>query len=124
MSEQATPLSDSLYEKLCEARRYPGSMITHAWDARLQEWITQAMAMEADRATLLARIPKWISVEDRLPNNWQRVLVCDEEDQDATQLLWFDATGKCWRLGGSAAYNLLKLELYSHWMPLPRNLTT
>lgn len=41
-------LSDSLYEKLCEARRYPGQMITHAWDARLQQWITAAMEQEAE----------------------------------------------------------------------------
>lgn len=48
MSEKNKPLlSDSLYEKLCEARRYPGQMITHAWDARLQGWIDDAMKLES-----------------------------------------------------------------------------
>jgi hypothetical protein len=47
-------MSDSIHEKLCEARRYPGQMITHAWDARLQEWIAMAKDLEEESARLVA----------------------------------------------------------------------
>lgn len=60
---------------------------------------------------LEAQIPKWISVEDRLPETFDRVLVFNE--YDGINISWLQPDGK--RFSVKTAYP----DRPTHWMPLP-----
>ena len=62
------------------------------------------------------RKQEWISVEDRLPENAQYVLITYKQfsyDDSVVRLGWYCAFTDKWRHGGDLV-NVI------HWMPLPR----
>ena len=62
--------------------------------------------LESERDAALSKVPKWISVEDRLPDHNQRVLAYRAESRDT-----FEEFRMCcgWAIKGKI----------THWMPLP-----
>ena len=70
---------------------------------------------------LLADVPKWISVEERLPDEWREVLTyspihSDEKNPHMIQLCWYIGNGK-WR---ECQYGEIMEIPITHWMPLPK----
>ncbi len=53
---------------------------------------------------------KWISVKDRMPERFERVLVC-REDKKVEQ--GFRDVGDWWKVYGTRTKHI------THWMPLP-----
>jgi hypothetical protein len=72
--------------------------------------------MLADALTYIqqleAQVPRWISVEDRLPPLGE-VLICTRGNY--VGVAWFHANGK-FETGGGL---MLDTKFVSHWMPLP-----
>lgn len=80
-------------------------------------------AMTADALAYIqeleAKVPKWISVEERLPEDGQKVLVCGTRKGMQVGTFRglvhpFDARGWWWKKG-------TRLDV-THWMPLPESL--
>ena len=70
---------------------------------------------------LLAAVPKWISMEERLPDEWREVLTyspihSDEKNPHMIQLCWYIGNGK-WR---ECQYGEIVEIPITHWMPLPK----
>ena len=58
---------------------------------------------------------EWISVKDRLPRNWVKVLGCQANcEDDAPFIVYFNPVDNEWR--NEAAIRVL----ITHWMPLPK----
>ena len=60
---------------------------------------------------LKAQVPKWISVEERLPNKIERVLVTDGMFVCEA---WLSLYGSWMRIGSE-----LRIVTPTHWMPMP-----
>lgn len=66
--------------------------------------------LESERDAALAKVPKWISVEERLPRCGERVLVTND--------------GSVWEAYLSISHKWVRQEFVwaakvTHWMPLP-----
>ena len=71
-------------------------------------------------ARLKEKVPKWISVEERLPDEWREVLTyspihSDEKNPHMIQLCWYIGFGK-WR---ECQYGEIIEIPITHWMSLP-----
>jgi len=77
---------------------------------------TSARAM-VDQITDAFTKPKWISVEDRLPEVGHRVLAYEKPELVVVAEIHRYAIGDCWWStdGGHTPYSVFP----SHWMPLP-----
>lgn len=100
--------------------------------AEVEHWKLEAAANETDRKYLIDenrklvnslmnfRVPHWISVEERLPDEWREVLTyspihSDEKNPHMIQLCWYIGFGK-WR---ECQYGEIMEIPITHWMPLP-----
>ena len=76
----------------------------------------QAMSHALTALQQMHKEPKWISVEDRLPEKEKLVLCFDATFgvQIAKRWLWTNYK-ECW-----ATNSAMPLERITHWMPLPK----
>ena len=91
----------------CEDCEYYESICSHTTDERLApDALALIERLESERDAALSKVPKWISVEDRLPDHNQRVLAYRAESRDT-----FEEFRMCcgWAIKGKI----------THWMPLP-----
>ena len=63
---------------------------------------------------LREQLPKWVSVEDRLPEDDNTVIVRGEDEDDPWQPVWYDADSYSDGMWGGVSS-----PQYTHWMPLP-----
>lgn len=62
----------------------------------------------------------WISVEDRLPEEWRDYVVCaDTDDGPEVLAMRFDPADKDWIYEGEPTFCLTYYVKPTHWMPLP-----
>ena len=73
--------------------------------------------LEAERDAALAKVPKWISVEERLPEKHQVVLFYIPWNKSC-MIGWIDEGGGINLEGYGKCYDF-SLVKPSHWMPLP-----
>ena len=76
-------------------------------------------AIEKDALALIhqleAKVPRWISVEERLPDvNADVVLIIPRNDGPCIRVGWLRESGRWW----AAGQGLVPYEV-THWMPLP-----
>ena len=96
----------------CTGCPYNGTCLEHAPEIDALALIEH---LEAERDAALAKVPKWISVKERLPQYSARYLVCHYRGQFASsvmQVSHFDTNKKEWR-GASACSILCGV---THWM--------
>ena len=101
------------YDELC---KYPGTALLYAPDA-----LALIERLEAEHDTALAKVPKWISVEERLPENGNDVLCWYEYYRygDYNRMYQTYGIGCCWNgtWCGDVPSGSRSKVLY--WMPLP-----
>lgn len=68
--------------------------------------------LEEERSVFEAQVPRWISVEDRLPEDDEMYLVYTTEHTCAVYRYWGDGEWET-EWGEDASHNI------THWMPLP-----
>ena len=71
--------------------------------------------LRRENAKLRARVPEWISVDDRLPEPWKQVLIYSRHDF-CESALYIGAPGK-WRVTWN--HEMLDADSVTHWVPLP-----
>ena len=71
--------------------------------------------LRRENAELRARMPQWISVEDRLPEPWKQVLIYSRYDF-CESAFYIGVTGK-WRVTWN--HEMLDADSVTHWMLLP-----
>ena len=95
----------------CEDCEYYESICSHTTDERLApDALALIERLESERDAALAKVPKWISVEERLPRCGERVLVTND--------------GSVWEAYLSISHKWVRQEFVwaakvTHWMPLP-----
>ena len=71
--------------------------------------------IEQERKMLIKSVPKWISVEERLPEDGGYTIVfCADGERRHVTFAKFQKTPKRWELTGTRSYWHV-----THWMPLP-----
>lgn len=74
--------------------------------------------LRRENAELQTRVPKWISVKDRLPRNYMSVLAYMPRHYPC-QLIHECYIGSDGEWHSSAVYGV-KSEDITHWMPIPK----
>lgn len=69
----------------------------------------------AENAALREKVPQWISVEDRLPEPGERVLVTDGAFVGEA----YRTIGGAWRRYDGVLFQVCLGSDVTHWMPLP-----
>lgn len=100
----------------CSSFRYRGSKEQFYVDALIRDAIDLIEAQAAEIEKLKAQVPRWIPVEERLPEVGMRVLVLDRRGNAMVRTLSQLAGEKepSFRPDG-----LLPKRHITHWMPLP-----
>jgi len=70
----------------------------------------EVVAVLRTAAIYVSQAQEWISVNDRLPQEWQRVLVCNVAEEWTTAA---DYRERGWTMHGEG------IRPPTHWMPLP-----
>ena len=83
--------------------------------ARMTEKDLMIQDLRRENAELRARMPQWISVEDRLPEPWKQVLIYSRYDF-CESAFYIGVTGK-WRVTWN--HEMLDADSVTHWMLLP-----
>lgn len=90
-------MSDAILDALnCECAR-----------VELDGVVEEILSLRAEVERLEAQVPRWISVEERLPENSTRCLICDVTGRQI-----FSEFDRLWGFYDS----IFKV---THWMPLP-----
>ena len=90
-------------------------LMKQAADA-IEERCQQVDKFAEEAARLYAKLPRWIPVTERLPEQGKRYLVIRFDEVTKTQfiyILWHDAHDLWWNRLYKGQYNV------THWMPLP-----
>ena len=92
----------------CTGCPYNGTCLEHATEIDALALIER---LESERDAALAKVPKWISVTERLPRCGERVLVIND--------------GSVWEAYLSISHKWVRQEFVwaakvTHWMPLPQ----
>lgn len=93
-------------------------------DSLMRDALELIKRLEAERDAALANVPKWISVEDRLPDadDWVAVRYRDKEDSYyPTAGYYFKHTDgqMYWATDVDNSETAYPPEEITHWMPLP-----
>ena len=70
----------------------------------------EVVAILRTAASYVSQAQEWISINDRLPQEWQRVLVCNVAEEWTTAA---DYRERGWAMHGEC------IRQPTHWMPLP-----
>jgi hypothetical protein len=114
-NKDGTAFYSSGYGSRYEAEELLKISKQHDPDAHVVEYEvkTELEKMAEERAELLARIPRWISVEERLP----------EEKEDVAAIVRYNENvweyGIAFRMDGSWRMNGAGRVEVTHWMKLP-----
>ena len=71
--------------------------------------------LTAENAALLEKVPQWISVEERRPEPWERVLATDSVFVGEA----YRTSADTWRRYDGTAMRDCLGSIVTHWMPLP-----
>lgn len=71
-------------------------------------------AFGADRAKVISNTPRWISVKDRMPAKWERVIV-----EGGIGYYWDECNGWYTVTGFNEPGKPIQWHV-SHWMPIPK----
>ena len=72
--------------------------------------------LRRENAELRERVPQWISVNDRLPEPWEQVLIYSRHDF-CESAFYIGVPGK-WR--STWNHEMLDADSVTHWMPIPQ----
>ena len=80
--------------------------------------MVQIEHLESERDAALAKVPKWISVKERLPDTQEIVLFCHMVNKDVrsmrTGYMSPFAPGRFYTISGMGT------DTVTHWMPIPK----
>ena len=84
-------------------------------DTVLKDALALIERLESERDAALAKVPKWISVEERLPEEGERVLCTDGRCVFEQYRVPLSCVYGTWDRGGLKS----PMQNVTHWMPLP-----
>lgn len=93
-------------------------------DTVLKDAIAMIERIESERDAALAKVPKWISVEERLPEPYQHVIVHVRHTEKwrgkaKPEDCWHVVEEDCWLGDGWDCNADEDIHEITHWMPLP-----
>lgn len=94
---------------------YENQPIESCAEGLLSDALALIDRLESERDAALAKVPKWISVEERLPEEGERVLCTDGHCVFEQYRVPLSCVYGTWNRGGLKS----PMQNVTHWMPMP-----